>query len=75
MGRSGAKNKAACYSGLPPAQRPKRFDELESHAPMAKSIYSYSEESSSVISEENNNIEKSRLFPDGKGKDAGDPEC
>ena len=45
------------------------------HAPMAKSIYSYSEESSSVISEENNNIEKSRFLPDGKGKDAGNPEC
>ena len=51
MGRSGAKNKAACYSGLPPAQRPKRFDELESHAPMAKSIYSYSERRSSAVSE------------------------
>ena len=24
---------------------------------------------------ENNNIEKSRFLPDGKGKDAGNPEC
>ena len=51
MGRSGAKNKAACYSGLPPGLYVRSVDGLESSFPMAKSIYSYSERRANAMSE------------------------
>ena len=55
MGRSGAKNKAACYSGLPPGLYVRSVDGLESSFPMAKSIYSYSERRANAMSEKDNN--------------------